>query len=331
MATAHDLLRERAVKARQLSQAQRRSLVFAKPAALIIGLLLSSVFAIGMASLFAHILGHSLGSIALQNRAYVSFSAGVALVALYAAVIVRTWREHRALTVAFCAVPPLIPNAPALCHICAAELTAPRGASIARCGYCFADNIVDIVWLQAKKKRLKLVFDDFIDEVARRAQQAERRHGRRRRLLLFAFFMAPPLAVASIQLLQTYAERRTARYVVVETGGAHCIARVAYSILGGRCIIGGPTRDAETCTLDRSVPEYQKDWDIHAFNDQVNLAVGVPDYAASAFVGRQVWVHYGVVGALKSVQKARGSRAYGYVAEIEISEGTRVKHKLSEL
>jgi hypothetical protein len=231
MNAAAAMIATRAAELRQLSGRQQRALGVSSPIVLTLSLLGAALYFTPVTWVLAYFARHlvSSGTAGLM----VTLSASLMAVPLLLGVV-RVWWNHRSLRKACTAAPPEAPGEPSRCHVCGAPLTPEAGKVVARCAFCQADNFIAPALVEAQRRNLVVVVDQFEAEVDRRSSAASRGVGRILMFLGVSTLVAPMLGVAAVKGLELYAVYRPAEYVLIPQYGATCIARVHHTELGRR-------------------------------------------------------------------------------------------------
>jgi hypothetical protein len=183
--------------------------------------------------------------------------------------------ERSRLEAACAALPPRAPGEPACCHVCGAPLTPVPGASVARCGFCSADNVVSLGVIARMGQRQALVFDAYERSVQSHATSLRGAARTARRLILAGALLAP---VAGVAFAFAIAVGLAAQHLPVDTNVEYVAVPTEY----GRCVAklraakdGTPVADFE-----RDLPE-----------GATNFTAPAPDaerWRATSLIGRTV-------------------------------------------
>lgn len=242
------VLRSIDVRARQLTDRQRRALLRARGGAwrllafLFVGLL--PLAPCGLCSgLF--LLGDQRSSFPLFMMCaspflFLAMTGGV--------VVVWAWRQQRKLEEACAAAPPRVAGQGACCHVCGGELPPPDLAArgIVRCPYCQADNMVDARVLARLGHKRSADIGDFEASVRHEGSRLGLTTGLATGVVVLLALLAPLSCLASafvVQRVATGIERpvnEQRHYLLVETPAGPCFTYVnqRYSDGSAHVILG---------------------------------------------------------------------------------------------
>jgi uncharacterized Zn finger protein (UPF0148 family) len=225
------ILRATDQRSRQLTASARKAVTSSHSSMLYFGL------ALGLSAFPALLwtLGTAAHTFAQGRPAWEGLVPLVALTPLVPVGAAATWwlrRRSRNLEDACAARPPLQPNEPAGCAVCGAPLESAADGLV-RCGYCQADNLVAPAVLERARKRQTLVFDNYADELQRRANSIGTASGVASGLAVGAG-CAGPLATFALIIITTLfiflfvdgsAGTKT-EFVAVAHGQTYCLAEL---------------------------------------------------------------------------------------------------------
>lgn len=259
------MLAQTDVGARQLSDLQRRTLTLGNKAeGLLLGvvLCLGGPFALMVASSLLRGVSGEGAEARRQLLAGCSYLPTLALVGgLGAMALWQLRRMRRALEASCAALPPGRDGEPAGCRVCGGPVV-PRGvATVARCPFCQADNLVapEVVRAAAPARRAQV--SDYAQEITAQAQ-ALQLAGRSRALLwvaalpLCTCLCGCPNLFLGYRLGLAESETATCEHVLVDTPEGLCVGERR----GELTIVNGAPTDgrAEPISGSRGMPRVRE-------------------------------------------------------------------------